>query len=322
MLWLFGLAGVGDVLVVGVRSILTQSGRSYRIKSTGASDLQILFCPQTLMTNLDFIVSEDKCIQCDACVNDCPTHIISRNGSVPTIMPESEELCLRCQHCLAVCPTGSISIFGLKPEDSLPLIASALPSREQMKTLARGRRSIRQFRNENVSRELIDALLADLAHAPTGCNDRDLVFSVVDDRRVIERLLEQIVTLAEKTPPTADAPEFLSHAVASYRQDKTDHFFRGAPHLLLVSHGTKAHCGQEDSVLALAYFELLAQTAGLATTWCGVLKLTADVVKGVRELFGLEPDTYFYAMMFGHPDVQYARTVQRDNAAVIRTVKI
>ena len=272
------------------------------------------------MTQLDFIVAEDKCIQCDACVNDCPMHIISRNGSVPTVLPESEEQCFRCQHCLAVCPAGAISIFGLKPEDSLPLVAGVLPTREQMKTFVRGRRSVRKFRHENVPRELIDALLADLAHAPTGCNDCDLVFSVVDDRREIERFLEQIVSLIENAT-IIDAPEFIRAAVESYRRDKTDFIFRGAPHLLIVSPGTKAHCGQEDSVLALAYFELLAQSAGLGTTWCGMLKLAADAVQGVRELFGLQPDAYFYAMMFGHPDVQYARTVQRDNAAVIRTIK-
>jgi len=277
------------------------------------------------MTKLNFTVAEDKCIQCDACANDCPTRIISRNGSVPEILPEFEEQCMRCQHCLAVCPTGAISIFGLKPEDSLPLAAGALPTREQMKTLVRGRRSVRKFRRENVPRELIDALLADLAHAPTGCNDCDLIFTVVDDRREIEKLLEQIVSLAESTAIVNDqefGPEFIRAAVESYRHDKTDFFFRGAPHLLLVSHGTKAHCGQEDSVLALAYFELLTQTAGLGTTWCGVLKLTADAVPGVREIFGLEPDAYFYAMMFGLPDVEYARTVQRDNAAVIRTIKM
>lgn len=271
------------------------------------------------MTKLDFTVAEDKCTQCDACVNDCPTRIITRSGNLPTISAESEDSCLRCQHCLAICPTGAISILGFKPENSLPLDAAALPSREQMKTFVRGRRSVRQFKRENVSRELIDALLADLANAPTGCNDCDLTFSVVDDRREIERLLERIVSLVEKEP---DAHDFIRDAAESYRSDKTDGFFRGAPHLLVVSPGTKAHCGQEDTVLTLAYFELLAQSAGVGTTWCGMLKLTADSVKGVRKLLGLEPDAYFYAMMFGIPDVQYARTVQRDNAAVVRTIKV
>ncbi len=271
------------------------------------------------MTKLDFTVAAGKCIQCDACVNDCPACIISRNGETPAIKPESEESCIRCQHCLAVCPTGAVSIFGLDPENSLPLSGGVMPSREQMRTFVRGRRSVRQFKQDNVPRELIDALLADLANAPTGCNDCDLVFSVVDDRREIERLIERIVSLVEKE---TKAHDFILAAAEAYRRDKTDAFFRGAPHLLIVSPGTKAHCGQEDTVLALAYFELLAQSAGVGTTWCGMLKLTADAVKGVRELLALEPDTYFYAMMFGLPEVQYARTVQRDNVAVVRTIKV
>lgn len=40
------------------------------------------------------------------------------DGSVS--MEIQGEECWRCQHCLAVCPQGAISIFGKKPEDSLP----------------------------------------------------------------------------------------------------------------------------------------------------------------------------------------------------------
>jgi hypothetical protein len=75
-------------------------------------------------------------------------------------------------------------------------------------------------------------------------------------------------------------------------------------------------------VLALAYFELLAQSAGLGTTWCGMIKIVADMIPGIRELLGLAPNTYFYAMMFGKPAVRYARTVQRDSAARIRRIQI
>lgn len=271
------------------------------------------------MTSIAFTVAEDKCIQCDACVKDCPVKIIQRSDSIPTIPAASEETCIRCQHCLAVCPTGAVSILGLKPENSLPLTSGSCPSYEQMKIYARGRRSVRQFKQENVSAELIENLLADTAHAPTGCNDCDLTFSVVDDRRDIERLLEQVVSAVETE---SEAPEFLKDAAAAYRQDGTDHFFRGAPHLLIVSPGAKAHCGPEDAVLTLAYFELLAQSAGVGTTWCGMLKITADAVPAIRPILGFEPNAYFYAMMFGLPDAHYARTVQRDNAARIRRIAI
>ncbi|MDR1483409.1 MAG: nitroreductase family protein [Planctomycetaceae bacterium] len=274
------------------------------------------------MTNLNFNVVSEKCIGCDACVNDCPHSIISRVEDQPPIIV-SEKDCLECQHCFAVCPTGAISIFGLKPEDSFVLTTETLPTFQQMKTLIRGRRSVRQFREENVPCELIEEILADTAHAPTGCNDCDLTFTVVDKRNVLNQLLEQLVKMLEDknaTSVTATVPEFLLSAVVAYRQNGTDEFFRGAPHLLVISAGKKAHTPQEDIALTLANFELLAQSAGLGTTWCGMLKFAIDIVPEFRVNLGLERDCKFYAMMFGYPAVRYARTVQRNNAAIVRRI--
>ena len=275
------------------------------------------------MDTLKFRVDAEKCIQCDACVKDCPSETIHRTGTVPEATASAEGSCLECQHCLAVCPTGAISVFGLKPENSLPLLEGALPSYQQMKTLVRGRRSVRQFSDEDVPPALVDELLADLAHAPTGCNDRDLTFSVIPNRKAMGILLDKVIqaVIAKQESGTV-IDGFMADAVAAYRKDGRDFFFRGAPHLLIVSPGTKATCALEDVVLALAYFELLAQSAGLGTTWCGVLKFVADMVPGTRELLGLAPDTYFYAMMFGKPAVSYARTVQRDSAVRMRQIAI
>jgi len=267
---------------------------------------------------LQFRVDAEKCIQCDACVTDCPSGIIHREGTTP----EADGPCLECQHCLAICPTGAISVFGLKPEDSLPLYDGAFPSYPQMRTFVRGRRSVRQFRDEDLSPAAIDGLLADLAHAPTGCNDRDLTFSVVPNRKamgILRKKLQQVLEAKQKAGAVFDP--FMTEALAAYRNDGRDMLLRGAPYLLVVSPGAKALCGHEDAALALAYFELLAQSAGLGTTWCGALKLLADAgVPEIRGMLGLAPDAYFYAMMFGVPAVSYARTVQRDQAARIRRI--
>jgi len=273
------------------------------------------------MDTLKFRVDADKCTQCDACVNDCSSEIIHQTGAVPEAATPAGGSCLECQHCLAVCPTGAISVFGLNPENSLPLRDGATPSYQQMKTFVRGRRSVRQFKDEDVPSALIDELLADLAHAPTGCNDRDLTFSVVPNRAAMKTLLDKVMkAVIAKQESGMVIDGFMADAVAAYRNTGKDYFFRGAPHLLIVSPGEKATCGLEDTVLALTYFELLAQSAGLGTTWCGVIKFIADMVPGTRELLGLAPDAYFYAMMFGKPAVSYARTVQRDSAARIRRI--
>lgn len=275
------------------------------------------------MTQLNFTVAPDICIQCDACILDCPRHIISRSGELPEVLPERETECLECQHCLAVCPTGALSVFGLRPEDSLELTPDKLPTARQMHTLLRGRRSVRQYKKENVSRELIDELLATLSYAPTGCNDRDLHFLMVDDKTHMQKLLEKIVgTLEEKIQSGVTLPEFLIPSVDAYRQNGVDEIFRGAPHLLVISAGEKATCAKEDVDLSLAYFELLAQCSGLGTTWCGFLKLITDSVPELLAELGLGREAPFYAMLFGYPAVQYARTVQRDGAATVRRLSL
>ena len=267
---------------------------------------------------LKFRVNAEKCVQCDACVKDCPSEVIHRNGKVPKA---DEGSCLECQHCLAICPAGAISVFGLKPGNSLPLINGALPSYQQVRTLVRGRRSVRQFSDNDVPPALIDELLTDLAHAPTGCNDRDLTFSVIPNREAMGLLRERVIKAIEAKQKSGGIPPgFIAQAVTEYRKSGRDLLFRGAPHLLIVSPGERATCGREDAALALAYFELLAQSAGLGTTWCGVIKFVADMIPETRKWLGLAPDAYFCAMMFGKPAVCYARTVQRDSTAQIHRI--
>lgn len=280
--------------------------------------------------SLHFTIDPARCIQCDACITDCPARIITRTDAspCPVILPESEDGCIRCQHCLAICPTAALSILGRNPDESVPLTPGAVPTLEQMETLTRGRRSVRQFREENVPREMIDRLLAALANVPTGCNDSDLAFTVIDDRAVITRVLQRLVAVLEARLAAGEfsgegfTDTFLTAGARMYRKDGTDIFFRGAPHLLIVSAGGKAHTPETDIPLTLAYFDLLAHCAGLGATWCGILKFAADAVPELRPLFGLGPDTPFYAMMFGVPAIRYQRTVQRDDAAIVRRLAV
>lgn len=271
------------------------------------------------MKDLKLIVDGNACVRCGQCARDCPNDVLLMGNGEPTVSHEASDSCIECQHCLAVCPTGALSVFGVNPKNSIPLRDEALPTRKQMKTLVRGRRSVRQYREANVSGEIIDELLADLAHAPTGCNDRALDFLVVDDYVKMQTLRESIVSAVEAAiQERRQMPDFLVSAVDRYRQKGIDDFFRDAPHLLVVSAAERASCGKQDVVLSLAYFELLAQCADLGTTWCGFLDFVAATVPETRAILGLDENVPFYSMMFGYPAVKYARTVQRDSAATVR----
>jgi nitroreductase/NAD-dependent dihydropyrimidine dehydrogenase PreA subunit len=275
---------------------------------------------------LAFSVQDARCTRCGVCVLDCPVRIIETNGDkLPFVSAENEGNCMACQHCLAVCPTEAISVLGLNPDDSLPVSAKDWPGLEQMTHLVRGRRSVRQYCDRNVEPALIDRLLGTLAYAPTGINSRMLSLAVIDDKEKMDRLRRQVMQAlvdalkSGRIPPQAG---YLQRVISGYAEHGVDAIFRGAPHALIVSAPPEARCGNEDVTLALAYFELLAQSAGLGTVWWGFFKAICEVLPELKSLVGLPPGHRYYAMLFGHPAVCYARTVQRENASAIRRVTI
>lgn len=243
-------------------------------------------------------------------------------GALPRIRPENEARCLQCQHCLGICPVGAVSILGRDPARSIPLDAHSFPSLQQMMTLVRGRRSVRVYRDENVPAALIQQLLAALANAPSGVNRRGLTFAVMDDKDAMRRFrVRALEALAGAEGRIPESFSYLREAVPAWFEEGRDVIFRGAPHMLVIAAGPESVCPQEDVSLALAYFELMAQSAGLGTVWCGLAKMTLELLPELKARVGLAPGVHYYVMLFGHPAYRYARTVQRDDAATVRRIE-
>jgi nitroreductase/NAD-dependent dihydropyrimidine dehydrogenase PreA subunit len=275
---------------------------------------------------IDFRVNKDRCTRCGRCAYDCPVRIITQEGkTTPLIKPELEAQCMQCQHCLAVCPAGAISILGRNPDDSLALAPDRLPDFGQMNLLMRGRRSVRRYKDENVDPALLRRILAALANAPSGVNRRELTFTVIDDKAVMHRFREKVLSALADAAKAGRIPghfAYLQTAVQAYHDSATDIIFRGAPHALIVSAPPDAPCPSEDVTLALAYFDLLAQSAGLGTCWWGMLKMVLETLPELKALVGLPAGHAYYAMLFGVPAIRYARTVQRDDAAAVRRMTL
>jgi len=265
---------------------------------------------------LQFNINSELCTRCGLCVCDCPAQIIKQEGSdIPLIAPEQEALCYQCQHCLAICPTAALSILGRNPAHSLPLTAGVRPTLDQVDCFVRGRRSIRQYRDENVDPALIQRLLATLANVPTGVNRRELTFTVIDDKVVMQGI--RVKLYKAMAAEAGRVPEYLGQAAAAYFEKGQDRVFRGAPHALIVSAPPDAPCPHQDVALALAYFEFLAQSAGLGTVWWGMMRSILEALPELKPLVNLPPGQVYYAMLFGVPAVHFARTVQRDDAAKV-----
>ncbi len=266
---------------------------------------------------VEFKVDESRCIQCEECVNDCPRSIIVMDGELPKITEEDK--CYRCQHCFTVCPTGAISILGYDPDDSTEL-KTGMPNYEQMATMIKGRRSVRQYADEDLDSALIDTLLADAWHAPTGVNTQAVHFTVVKDRTTITAIRDEVIERLEAMDAEGKigddlAGKYLSMILSMWREKQYDLLFRGAPHMVLTSAPADAPCPVQDAHIALCAFELLAQAHGVGTVWDGIFMFVLNVFPDLVAKLGVpEGHTLGYAMAFGKPAVQFHRTCQRGPA--------
>ncbi len=270
---------------------------------------------------LNFTVENELCDRCRKCVDDCPSRIIEqKDNDLPFIPADKEMYCIQCQHCLAVCPTAAVSILGKNPYDSVAISRDRFPNLEAMIRLVRGRRSVRQYRDENVDNDLVSRLMHALANAPTGVNTRKLTFRLVGNKSVMHRIREKVMAELQVAVEAGRIPQqyaYLENVVRSGREQNRDILFRNAPHALIISTSPEAACPAEDVVLALAYFELMAQSAGLGTVWWGMLKMCLESLPELKPLFGIPEGHVYYGMLFGLPSVTYSRTVQRDDAAKV-----
>lgn len=275
--------------------------------------------------DLQFIVDESLCIGCGECAKDCPFSLLEMNEDIPAISKENEEVCLQCQHCLAVCSTGALSIMDKNPADSLPL-AGAFAAPGQLSALMKGRRSVRRYQKLPVSSEEIAELLDTAAYAPTAVNNRQVLFTVIENPEVMEKIsLATYAALQEKIDNGGlpKGAEHIEEIVQEGLRTGQDTIFRGAPHLLIASSPKTELAPDVDCLIALNYFELLAASMGIGTLWCGLAKWAMTMIAPeILTKLGVPGSHQIgYMMVFGRPDVTYHRTVQRGPALINRVAR-
>jgi nitroreductase/NAD-dependent dihydropyrimidine dehydrogenase PreA subunit len=268
-----------------------------------------------------FEIDEDKCRRDFICVAECPASLVryKDEDSVPVPLADREEHCIECGHCAAVCPHGALNLTAM-PLERFQRIQKDLKIRpEQAVQFLKSRRSVRVYKEEEISREELARIIDAARYAPSGHNAQPVEWSVLASRAGVERFLDVVAGwMHEQVKARTETARKLNLAgVVRARQKGKDFICRGAPHLVC------AHVPVEDGItpfydgiIALSYLELAAHGLGHGACWCGYVNFAGEVPE-VKEFLGIPQERRMAGtMMLGKPAVKYRLIPPREKAEV------
>ena len=251
-------------------------------------------------------INEERCIGCGMCVKDCFMGcLVLDENKHPRYGENGEARCAGCQHCMAVCPKGALSFGGIDPDECTEV---AMGNPDELLTLIKSRRSVRQFRKTEVPREQLEQIRDMLAYPPTGGNAPSLHIAIIGSRAK----MEEIATLAYDEASKSNDP--LLQFAAQHKED--DIIYRHAPAMIIVSVDPKtvvAGCDTVDPIIALSYAELYANSLGLGTLWDDMAMYIGKHSPAVSKAYGIpEGDEISFVLLLGVPSIRYKRTPKKE----------
>ncbi len=267
-------------------------------------------------------VDRKACSGDGECVEVCPVHILRINAEahIPEFVPGGGDKCINCGHCFAFCPQGAIALSTMAVKDVTHIDHSKLPGAGQVELFLKARRSIRNYKDEPVTKDSIERLLDIARYAPSGTNRQPVDWAVVMGKDKVHDLgylvSKWMEGLLDAKSPMAESLRF-DRLVELWKKGE-DLICRSAP-AIVIAYGAKDDpLAPSSCIIAGTYLELAAFGLGLGACWAGYVNMAINTDLDTRKFTGLSaPATAGSAMMIGHPKFRYSRIPARNPAKVI-----
>lgn len=247
-------------------------------------------------------VNKDLCIGCSLCKNDCPVNNIVIKDKKSVI---KEQDCLKCGHCVAICPKRAITMTGFD-ESPIEFTKQPVLNSDELLMALKSRRTVRKFKDEKVSKEVIEQIIEAGRFTPSAKNAQDVSYIVLGaDKGKYEELA---VKFFRKIKP------IVSLWMKDAREVEIDEnfFFKKAPIAIMVITKDKV-----NGALAASNMTLMAESQGLGVLHSGFFTTVANRLPKLRKALGIkQKKSVVTTLVLGYPNVKYRRTTQKDIAKV------
>ncbi len=266
-------------------------------------------------------VDEVKCIGCEQCVKDCFLQDIEMVDGKARI---NNITCIKCGHCIAVCPQNAVGTdeYDMKEVKAYNKEGFSLDS-ETLLNFIKFRRTIRQFKEDDIEKEKLIKIIEAGRFTQTGSNSQDVSYIVVEEKLqdlkalVYESLKNLAQNMLDNLTPKTKAYERYAKMWLKMHQEykenpKNDKIFFNAPAVIIVTSRSDV-----DGALASSNMELMVNALGLGTLFSGFFVMAAQQSKEIIDFLGVKEGKHIVTcMVVGYPKVKYLRTSPRKAADI------
>lgn len=260
-------------------------------------------------------VNEKKCVRCYKCLSVCPFTVLEKKeNGVPGLV--QGKTCLQCMHCASICPVKAYENDGEPAVMDQRIDLLNKEFKEDLVKHIMRRRSIRHFTNEPVDKDVIMKVLDIASWAPSAKNQHPTKYIVVTSKDTINKMMEIILDYVKKT---GISPE----VVTEY--ESGNNVVMGEASTLLIAYARdNAVNPPGDTYISMTTAELLFQSQGIGTCWCGYLTRFLNAIPELKELLPQIPEgnSFYASFMMGYPkDEEYIHIPIRVKSADINWVE-
>ncbi|MDO4269265.1 MAG: nitroreductase family protein [Eubacteriales bacterium] len=243
------------------------------------------------------IIDTDKCVGCGKCARVCVAHNIAVDRKKAQTKLND---CVMCGQCGAVCPVKAITISGYDT-GQIDKTGDIRLNPETVLDVIRFRRSIRQFKEKEIPREVIRQILEAGRLTHTAKNMQDVSFVVLEREK--KRVEQMAVSLFRKIKPLAD----LSSPMARNNRIDDHFFFFNAPTVIVILAENKT-----NGLLAAQNMEFVAEANGLGVLFSGYFTMAANASRRIRKALRVtKGKRVAMTLVLGYGDVKFLRSPQR-----------
>ncbi len=280
------------------------------------------------------IIYHDKCKRCKLCIDICPVNMIEvdKNGLI-NFISEREKICLECGQCMAICPNDAVKIAKFTYEDNLINLPENSVDYQKYIDFISTRRSVRNFKNKPVEKQIIEKILASLDFAPYGAEPDKVEITIINNRDRIEKTLPLIEKFLDNIVKWIDNPiisRIIKHKkgietfntiknhlypiskLGNYKLKYGDRITRGAPALFIFHADKGAEEHTNNSLIYATYLIFAIHSMGLGCSMNGIIPAAINKDKEIKQLFNIpEQHEAIISIMFGYPKYKYKKSIKR-----------